>query len=767
MPKIILYFLLFICFSGHSQLNDAERESLRSELTLLVNDLRQSKGLAPLVNDDKLRDAAQFHSEYMAKNDDLSHSERSGKYKSPKDRVIAFEGKEFEIVGENILHTIPQDFPLSKKALKHLALDMFEQWKNSPPHYANLTHSEYTFGDFGFKTQPSKKTVFATQVFGNKGVVIENQISNNAYDLTLAPTDCEDAYKNFSNIVMNLGNGISTDGQTVDSYQHSIQLFKRIFSEPNDGIAIDIVQRNQFLCGQPNQLDFSPIYDGVLLKPVFRDDLLTNNRALSEYRVITEVGKIPESMQNKDQQYSVVLIKNGQKCKYIVPVYIPSRKYDLRPIEPIVLYDSKVKLLKEGIVASQEIQYTFNTNIIKPNRYPKFNFIDLPIHSIDIKSFSSVEGDSIKNASLHIGRAKSIQNHIVSKTKTFDTIIRIESKENWDLMNFQLHYNFKEEIAILSHDSIKSIIANRSIELPWDSLLFNQRKSSATIHYLGVADTVSNFITEAEVSLRTGIATNNPELINRALYEYYHSEENDPSILFEQFVFDYCSKEPKVVANYTALLTNNCFYDIELSTKFLFHWYSQKERLSQDSKFNLLCLYTLLGNFLLENWDTPAERLSNVIHPNKINDLSANLTSNELILNLHLTFIQYFGQINDGVNISKSFDYISNFFKNNSLHPEDDVDLTLFYNKWSMYQLTENHLLPKFKSQNINEDGVFILSQVIALKNQFNYVNPDQININKKAIELNSQRWCNWMYRDFQLLRDIELKALYCETCNQ
>ena len=76
-------------------------------------------------------------------------------------------------------------------------------------------------------------------------------------------------------------------------------------------------------------------------------------------------------------------------------------------------------------------------------------------------------------------------------------------------------------------------------------------------------------------------------------------------------------------------------------------------------------MYTLVGTHLINNWDVSAERLSNVIHPLKIQKLNGNHKNTQLLLNLHMTFIRYFDHINDGPNITISFNFISaphNFF---------------------------------------------------------------------------------------------------------
>ena len=762
--RILLFLIIIIPLISFSQLTDKDKGLLRQELSERINNLRISKGLQPLLFSDTLKKAAEFHSEYMAKNDVLSHDEKHSKYATLKKRVLAFEGKEFEIVGENVLFSTPQNFPIKKKEIIALADEMFNSWKNSPGHYANMTEPEYVFGDFGFETNLDKRIVYATQVFGTKGHVVQNQISKNSFGLIQAPKDCEKEYEGYSNLIMNLGNNLIIEGNEVTLYYHDISYFKKIFSGPNDGVSIDLVSKDQLMCGQPNQLDFSPVYDGILLKPYFSIEMLENNRAESDYRVISKVGDIPENLHGNEYSPSMILIKNGKACKYIYPAEIPKRDYELRPFEPIVLDEPTIQLVKEGIVQSQIINYDFKTNITRSVDLPKINKHPEKIHSIRINSFSSVEGDSIHNTQLHNSRANFIKNHISSTLGASSEIFTINAKENWNQMNFQLNYFERDELAQLSRDSLKVILANRDNSLPWDSLLFAQRKSMAIINYLGKYNDGENIESLGEFNLRTAVTLEDASLANKALFEMYYSHDYNPEILFEPQIIDFIKMQPKTVANYSALLSIDYYSEPYLITDFIHSWLNRIEKLDDNARTNILHLYTLVGTHLLDNWDVSSERLSNVIHPLKIEGFSSQIEKAELVLNLHLTFIQYYGQVNDGPNISKSFYYIANYFKNNSLKKEDDVDLALFFNNWSMYNMTVEHLSSRFKTNGLNENGLFILAETMNFTN-YSAEADLYLEVNEKALQSNQARWCEWLNNDFQVKRNYQIKRLYCESC--
>lgn len=331
-------------------------------------------------------------------------------------------------------------------------------------------------------------------------------------------------------------------------------------------------------------------------------------------------------------------------------------------------------------------------------------------------------------------------------------------------MDFQLNYFERDEPTKLSRDSLKLLLASNDTSLPWDSLLFSQRKSNAIINYMGEYIDGVNVESLGEFNLRTAVATENNALVNKALYEMYVSMNYNPEILFEAQIVEFIKTHPKTVANYAALMSLHVAMDPYRITDFIHSCLTRIDQLEVSARSNLLHLYTLVGTHLLDNWDVSSERLSNVIHPFKIEEIGAANEKTALVLNLHLTFIQYFGQVNDGPNISKSFFFISDYFKNNALQQQDDVDLALFFNNWSMYKMSVEHLLSRFATNNLSEDGLFVLAETMNFTN-YSDESGVYIEVNEKALESNQTRWCEWLKEDFQVKRNYQIKRMFCESC--
>ena len=183
MSQFFLYISLLFSISVFSQQEvEIDFEKLNSKVTVLINNHRKSLKLKELEKDSFLQKAAEDHSSYLQKLGFLSHEQKDIKKKNPSDRVIFYGGKKFSGIGENILFTSIKQEKYSDKELDKLAQTIFNQWKNSPPHYKNIINKEFDAGDLGFYLDIKRNRIYATHVFGIKGVEIPNQLSENALE---------------------------------------------------------------------------------------------------------------------------------------------------------------------------------------------------------------------------------------------------------------------------------------------------------------------------------------------------------------------------------------------------------------------------------------------------------------------------------------------------------------------------------------------------------------------------------------------------------
>lgn len=763
----LLFLIVAPALLQAQQLTADNELELRKELLRLTNELRASQGLAPLQSDPQLMKAADAHSRYMASSQVLSH-EGKGSAKTPADRVEQAGGKHFERIGENILATAAQEFPLKKNAVKALAASMFAQWKNSPPHYANMINGEYRLADFGFAVDLKTNKVYAATVFGTKGAEIPGQLSGNAFGVLKGKeNDCDLLIGQLDNVVTNIGNSLIVQDNEILLYYHNVATVQRLIDAPNDGLAVDIILPEQLACGKPNQLDGSPIYDGIMLEPVYRDDLFSRNRAESDFRLITPIGTIPAEYLGKDFSLSLIVIQEGRQCSYSIPIEVPHKSYNLQPVDPIATEPSGIALQQTGIVLSEEVHFDFKRNITSGKADEPGFGQNMPIERIDIISYSSVEGRKENNDRLHHSRAQYMLAQLHTRMRFPDSLVHVTAMENWPQMRFQLKYFEMDDLARQSEDSIKAWLrANRSPL--WDSLLFAQRHSTAVIHYKGTADASFSPEEEMTMNLRSAILTKNDRLANKALFDMFHSDEAfQEELLFETVVFEALKNNRALVQNASAVLQKSLHSDgIYKCTEFLDAWVPHISTLPAEAQHNLLGLYTQAALLLLDEWDVPAQRLAKVVHPSKFSETANKLHNQSLLLNFHLAAIHYYGQINDSPGINQSFDFIVKHFKKTKLSAQEEIDLVLFFNGWSRYDLTLELLMAHMEQPDFTEDAAFVLAPVAAAYNRD--LSEEQVNrVMEIAHRLNPERWCTFIGENFQLRRYDFAKNKVCASCPQ
>lgn len=760
MRTLTTCLFLLLLIPAQAQLSAKDGIQLRKLLLENVNQLRDSLGLEPLLQNEVLQKAALDHSKYMAKNKVLSHDEK-GPGRTVAKRVRRAGSRDFEIVGENILFNEVNSFKFNQKKLEELAREMYLQWRNSPPHYRNMIQQAYVFGDIGISADSKTGRIYATQVFGSKGVRVEGQISKNGFGIRASREECSSLS---DNLLTNMGNSIGIRNDTIFFTYHNISNVKRFLTGAKDGFAIDLIDRDQMSCGGPNVLDMSKVYDGVLLEPVFRDEVFRRNTAEGEHRLITYLGVVPESLKGRNLALGMVYLKNGQMCMYTVPAYAPSDAYVMEPFEP-KLINPKKELSNNVIWATEKLEFDFERGALTSRNQPKIERAKeaLDVYSIKVLSYSSVEGSSESNIRLHENRGKYIEKYIKSRLSDKDFKVDIDAQENWRLMDFQLRYLFADSLLELSHEELKALIASGDESQDWDQLLFEQRSSTAFINYLKEVDPMEWQVELPELNLVTAIVQGDNIRANQAMYEMYQRKDRVIRV-FEDQVFDALLKDKELVQNASALIAHAYDFDRKKATMFVHAWASRLDELSSAAKENVLHLYSILGYELVQKWDVSAKKLSNVIHPKRLEGLINNDLPSQIMLNANLTFLYYYGHTLENEGLQRSFDFVKDYMEEKSFTEPQLTKLVLFFNDWSRYDLTNKYLIKSFDEGVISDENLFILAHTISRYEKGEH-HDKYLEIMREMKKRAPEYWCEWIDSEFQILRDHEIKQMYCETC--
>lgn len=762
MRLLTTLLFLFFLVPAQAQLSAKDGIELRRLLLEHVNELRDSVGLPALEENSFLQKAAIDHSKYMVKSKVLSHEEK-GPGRTVAKRVKRAGTRDFEIVGENILYNEVGSFKLNQKKLEALAREMYLQWRNSPGHYRNMIQQAYVFGDIGIAADSKTGRIYATQVFGAKGTRVEGQLSKNGFGIRASREDCKGL---FENVAVNIGNSTWISNDTVYLAYHNKSVIEKFFSGPKDGVAVDLVTAEQVSCGGPNILDMSKVYDGILLEPTYGREMISGNTAEGENRIITKIGIVPPELVGKELSIGLIYIKNGQSCRYTYPAYVPSEPYVMEPFEP-KMKKGNVTLPGDGIIRTEILPFDFERGALISKNSPKVPKYVEKVHSLRVLSYSSVEGSSQSNIKLHEDRAKFIINYIKQRTNTTGAKVEVDARENWQMMDYQLRFLFADSLSKLSQDELKSLIASGDQTLDWDQLLFEQRSSKAFINYYGVVSSDPSMRDDyLKMNLRTALAEDDMNRANQAMYEIMNGAENvSPSIIFDPQVFDALLKEKELVQNAAALISKVYNQDRAKATLFVHAWALSLNELDRQAKENVLFLYSLLGYQLVQEWDVSAKRLSNVIHPKRLEGLINNDLPAEILLNANLTFLYYYGHTLEQEGIERSFEYVADYVEDKSLNQELMQKLTLFFNNWSQYQRTVETLLASYEDNSISPVNMRILMHTAVGYNLEDKRKDKFFELMEKMSKEDQEYWCNWLSTEFQILRSNEVKQIYCTSC--
>lgn len=135
----------------------------------LVNEERKSKGLNTLSYNKHLDSVAQIRSSEIIES--FSHTRPNGKTFYS---IIDLKKYNYSFIGENIaiVHSKREGFTGSKEEIEYIYTTMFETFKNSPGHYANMTHKDFKDTGIGISYKWNEKYnrpgFYISHYFGQK-----------------------------------------------------------------------------------------------------------------------------------------------------------------------------------------------------------------------------------------------------------------------------------------------------------------------------------------------------------------------------------------------------------------------------------------------------------------------------------------------------------------------------------------------------------------------------------------------------------------------
>jgi len=606
--------------------------------------------------------------------------------------------------------------------------------------------------------------------------------AQNTFDVIFPITDraevCADCFEFFKQKPKEIYFSIQREGNNLYFQVNDKDWFKGFIKNENDGIAVDIVNKERYDC------DLYTIVQkqikGELLKPIYGQKLLSGLKPFGTNLFRVHVGKIPEELMGNELEYNILFLKNKNLCRYRSTYNLESYPWDLLDmglyLDSLTYISKKIKSNEKDafIISNKTIVFkipfkknkaTYSQADIKPI-YDSLRLTDFNIKSINIKAYSSVEGSLENNKALQEKRAKSIVEALQAFQKaTIKT--QVSSSENWVEFLNDIQTTQYANLGSLSKEEIKDqLVGALSKEL--EPFLQQHRKAILKLELekkdayvkMSADELVSKFNAAISAEKLDEAKAIRNSIYNKMFYreispEYLEKMQIPKQALFADFQKSNASLEAMFDESKSFVVYNELLALEQLVPK------------DGTVKYNITALKIKL-------WRYGTIEIKELELKNQINDLKKYGISSPLIdrmlVNFHIIKAENQLRERDYKNKDISVDFIKNNYKNFKLSDYDYLSLAQFFTYYSNIETAAELLENKVRTIEIDEDLLFYYINLTIIDDDLTQ-NPEYRTMLLNAINLNKVRFCKLfdpVEKDgltFQLMENAFLRDTYCESC--
>jgi len=779
--KRYLFLLLLVLggyLSSHAQNGDKEidgkniDEHLLSSLFLKkLNDLRTSQGLNNLKADSILAMAANDQAKYMLKTGVVGHTQTTKNKTSPTQRVIFYKGTN-DRVGENCIQIalgVPyrnkKNVVITVKTYEEAAEALFQGWKNSKPHYHNMITPYYDNEGLGYSYDEKTHFLYSTEVFGTAAYVPPKgfKVVDDAWGVGDGPKG--------SNFFSNdLANFVERHGDSIYFYYSNLPYFKEFVNGPDDGLAIDIVAREQFNCAHNNNLHGSPVFDGWMLKPVYYKKLMGGNQyGPKSGEIYTCIAAIPAGLKNRDIQYNVIYIKNKKSNGYSYPIMVDAE--NLQMLRLATYWDTihrSVTADTFNVKINHYVEFKRGISNLNKNQIQQLEKRVLQykkyIKSVEIKTFSSVEGRTEINLKLQKERAENIKTTL-SKLISNTVEWQLDEKENWEAFYNQIEGTRYAHLKDLGKNVIKLKLYDPVLLDSLDAFLSQERTAIIIFHLNGnykddiEAEGISRIALQDAIQKGDSLKA---WTIQSKMIGYYEKGKMP--------LEDIVDNDVPVIPKFLPLLANT----VAAKASDISYMYDPKFKKLVKDVFAIGKNYAPLKlsycvcaiNYLSARTDTLIDnkKVENYLDQCVKNHSLANSIW-KYYLDYYVASAYYYWSNHKFGKLDTALEGIKTYYPKVILSDTDYIKLGKLFNMYYRSKWTIDMLYPVVKKGTSDEDLLFLFVTTAPL-----YLNtvPQQeyIKYMMQARAMNKERFCAWVNNyNWQLLRNDDIKKLFCEQC--
>ena len=759
-----------------------------------INKIREEKGLPTLSINRSLSLAAKDQAKYNFKKNQLGSNQGSAKKASPILRANFFDG-EFALVDESDFIIQMGEKTKVKGIRGRLILQTYKdaqeaiisELQENRYDVENLVNPKFHNIGVGTVFIPGLNQIIVSIVFGCEPYEKIDGLKYSKNSYRLQPYDrnkCRSFEREYGYLPELFSTSLKIENGQILFNFHDLNLMESILETSRDRLAVDIVKRDQFDCYNGNRDHPSEIATGYLLKPQKKGKLLRKNPLKEDKKFEAILGEFPSQLDKNNVELNLIIIKDKCNCQTIY--YNNYDGKNLRLLDVDFTLDT-LSISEDIDSLSRQLNFAiqfeknkaeYEVEDIKPI-LDSIQLNRFDIQEIEIKAYSSIEGDSISNEKLQQKRAnsilKAIQEYQLKEVQT-----SVMTFENWDGFKESIAESpFSESFKNLSKPQIRDLVNTDTLTNQLEPYLEGQRKAEVKIIVESIfIDSLTprllpkkfqKAINNNEPILAKGIQTmmlknvskgilqpdvlfpdffipftkeNMPIMNNIVAFKYKYQTQSDIDSLYEELKSDiirYHGIDPgNPHISYNKLLIELFYWSRNI------HYLMVDKEAKIDQPRDLYKAIRKMYNTKIDNWKV-----------------------NQLLLNYYIIAADFYYETQDFKMREKSLKNVRKLLRKSNLNREQTYLMAGYFMFQIQMEWAIEIMMPFFNSGDYDEDFLFRLIS-ISIYNEDLVPEKKFIELLDKARELNSDRYCELFGQpnmSFQLLSNPNVKKTYCKTC--
>jgi hypothetical protein len=559
--------------------------------------------------------------------------------------------------------------------------------------------------------------------------------------------------------------------------------FNQLLNGPKDGIAVDLVTKDQFGCtvGAPNSLTLPR---GLFIPPVYLADLKKNMLEESEAQVSVKIGVVPPSLINriKELEGNLVLIKEGTIGYYTFFTDIDRSVWNLLPMglyTDTLVSTKKLEDTRERMdhISDRTVRFTVHftkgkTSFTGPAFQHLADSLQLKTYYIkqaDAAIYTSVEGSEEVNDELLSQRSDAIQ-QAIEKQLGQPVGLSVISSPNMEEFLQDIAYTRFASWELLSEEALQEKLEDRNLMQQLEPILKNHRKAVITF-YLDRKD-------------RPDIAKGNTLT---AQFKQALAQKNfyKASLLQEEVIQRVAdSRLPAGYMDSLEVPKEKSYINLLADQQTLKYQYGMSQNYDAIENFKTLLLldpsskrlrYNICAlSFQVWQYDTafvnPSAFLRDIQSLHQFKTDSALVR--RMLVNYHIVTSEHSMYRADYAAKDKSVAYVIANYASRNLPDEDLLPMAKYLCFYSQKDKAIALVGRTIKQRKVSEDILFYYINMRLFDAGDNYTEEFAAHC-RKAIQLNPARFCRLFNSinnggaSFQLLQSEGLRSLYCERCQE